>query len=338
MSDPSKIELRPCDRGMAMGIYDRDYYRESPSRWWGNPGDRRGVIALIAITVSCAIANEVFRQPSADGNGFEPDVLVQATKFYPPAILQGQVWRFVTSFLVGKLNFLGLIFGMFGLYIFGGELEQLYGTRRFVVFYLMAGFLSCLVKFGLALADIGYNTQTSGAAGPLFATFVLFAFHFPHRQIRIFFLLPIPVWVLVAIYLGLNLLGLLPGLRDPSGGSVPYLIDPLFGALVGFAFFRTRGTMFDFELLFSRPANKRRSPASLKMYDENAPRPERSSEERESPEPRRAPQATINVDEHLEAKLDAALAKVARQGRGSLTADENEILLKASAIFKKRRG
>ncbi len=319
-----------------MGIYDREYYRESPSRWWGNPGDRRGVIALIAITVSCAIANEVFRQPNANGEGFERQVLVHATDFYPPAILQGQVWRFVTSFLVGPLNVLSLIFGMFGLYIFGGELEQLYGTRRFVVFYLMAGFLSCLVKFGLALAGIGFDAHTSGAAGPLFATFVLFAFHFPHRQIRIFFLLPIPVWILVAIYLGLNILGLLAGLQDPEGSSVPHLIDPLFGAVVGFAFLRTRGTMFDFEMLFSRRTQKRRSPASLKMYDEDAPPPERSGAERAESRPQ--PQATIIVDEHLEAKLDAVLAKVARQGRGSLTADENEILLKASAIFIKRRG
>jgi hypothetical protein len=43
------------------------------------------------------------------------------------------------------------------------------------------------------------------------------------------------------------------------------------------------------------------------------------------------------VDEHLEAKLDQVLEKVARSGKESLTEDEREVLLKASEIYKKRR-
>ena len=43
------------------------------------------------------------------------------------------------------------------------------------------------------------------------------------------------------------------------------------------------------------------------------------------------------VDEHLEAKLDEVLAKVAKHGKESLTEAEREILLKASEIYKKRR-
>ena len=44
-----------------------------------------------------------------------------------------------------------------------------------------------------------------------------------------------------------------------------------------------------------------------------------------------------DVDEQLEAKLDAVLEKVARFGRGSLTEGENQILMRASEIYKKRR-
>ena len=43
------------------------------------------------------------------------------------------------------------------------------------------------------------------------------------------------------------------------------------------------------------------------------------------------------MDEQLEAKLDLVLSKVAKHGRASLTAEENEILQRASEIYKKKR-
>jgi hypothetical protein len=45
-----------------------------------------------------------------------------------------------------------------------------------------------------------------------------------------------------------------------------------------------------------------------------------------------------SVDEQLEAKLDHVLEKVSRYGRDSLTPDEQEILKRASEIYKRRRG
>ena len=44
-----------------------------------------------------------------------------------------------------------------------------------------------------------------------------------------------------------------------------------------------------------------------------------------------------DVDEQLEAKLDAVLEKVARTGKDSLTDNEKQILMRASEIYKKRR-
>ena len=47
--------------------------------------------------------------------------------------------------------------------------------------------------------------------------------------------------------------------------------------------------------------------------------------------------AKSDVDEHLEAQLDAVLAKVAAHGQGSLTSAEREILKRASEVYRKRR-
>ena len=47
--------------------------------------------------------------------------------------------------------------------------------------------------------------------------------------------------------------------------------------------------------------------------------------------------ASSDVDEHLDAKLDAVLEKLSRHGRESLTESERAILQRASEIYKKKR-
>ena len=85
-------------------------------------------------------------------------------------------------------------------------------------------------------------------------------------------------------------------------------VDP-FGQDMGgriFGFVDTLGG------LFRRRGQSRRSPANLRVYDDNAPRP---STRAASPPPAATPEpvpqpAGGGVDEHLEAKLDAVLAKL----------------------------
>ena len=62
-------------------------------------------------------------------------------------------------------------------------------------------------------------------------------------------------------------------------------------------------------------------------------------------EPARASSAPVgvatapkpDVDEHLEAKLDQVLEKVARYGQDSLTDSERQILFRASEVYKRKR-
>lgn len=335
-----------------MGIHDRDYYRDDSGRW-GTASEHRGVILLIAVTIALSVVNFVaVEQPqpqppvNPDGQYTPPAyVLQEALRFeYVKIVPECQVWRFVTSFLFTDSWFLGLIFGSLLLYFFGGEMEILYGTGRFVGFYILAGVLANVVKFLLALIPVGATVATYGNSAPMFATMVLFAFHYPHRPIRIWFLLPIPVWLLVTIYLGLNLLTALGTLANRQMDSLPHVLEPVVGAAVGFAYFRTRGRLFAFLDVFGRLFRRRerspRSPANLRVYDDNAPRPStRTAAPPPAASPEPVPQpAGGGVDEHLEAKLDAVLAKVARHGKASLTAEENDILMRASEVFKKKRG
>jgi membrane associated rhomboid family serine protease len=306
------------------------------------------VILLIAVTVALSLANFVVTErtevPLPNGQVVEgppAHVLADVLEFdHAKIVREFQGWRFFTSFLLTPDWLLGLLFGMLLLYFFGGEMEILYGTGRFLVFYVMAGVLANVAKFALGFA--GATHPTYGTAAPMFATMVLFAFHYPHRPIRIWFLIPIPVWILVSIYLGLNVLLLVGALANRQVGALPGVVEPLVGAAVGFGYYRTRGRLFalvdSLGGLFRR-RERGRSPANLRVYDD-APRPSSraSAPPPTSPEPVPQPAGGGPADEQLEAKLDAVLAKVARQGKGSLTPEENDILMRASEVFKKKRG
>jgi membrane associated rhomboid family serine protease len=327
-----------------MGIHDRDYYRDESNRW-GSASEHRGVILIIAVTVACTIASWVVTDrrevplPNGDVRFVAEPVLERAMEFrYTAVIPDAQVWRVVTSFLLDTRNLLWLVFGMLFFYFFGGEMEVLYGTRRFLTLYLLSGLLGNLAKLGLGAAGVGTFTASHGTDAPIFATLVLFAFHYPHRPIS-FWLVRVPVWLLVTLYLGVRVLAFVGVVNSGNADLLPVVIDPLVGAVVGWVYFRTRGGIFGFvEAIFGAARGaRRRSPASLRVYDQDeSPKPvARSSSPPPAPAP--VPQHAGGVDEHLEAKLDAVLAKVARHGKGSLTAEENDILMRASEVFKKKR-
>lgn len=124
------------------------------------------------------------------------------------AASHGQVsfhlWQLLTyGFLHGGLAHLA--FNMFGLYMFGGALEQVVGPRRYLAYYLV-----CVVAAGLtqllftAFAQDLYPTV--GASGGVFGLLLAYAIYFPHN--KVFFLLlpvPIPARVFVLIYAALEL-------------------------------------------------------------------------------------------------------------------------------------
>jgi membrane associated rhomboid family serine protease len=317
-----------------MGIYDRDYYRDDGGRWWGAALEHRGVVALIAVTVACFIASVVVRD-QATGHS----VLVEKGTFQPAAVMAGEVWRVFTSFFLHDPRTLfGVILGMLGLYWFGGDVELIYGTARFVTFYLTAGVLANVVKLLLGVFGVDTDLHTVGPAAPLFATFVLFACHFPHRTIRLFFVLPVPAWALVVVALGLYALSL------STGGLRAWLAEPLTGAAVALVYHRTGGLLGVFGGLSGFGRRTRRRPTDVKLYD--SPTPQAApvpSSRRERDEPTPVSTADVvaargGVDEYLEAKVDAVLEKLARHGKGSLSPEENAVLLRASEVFKKRRG
>jgi membrane associated rhomboid family serine protease len=321
-----------------MGIYDRDYYRESSGRWWSDFGGRQATVGLVAVTCT-AFVLQMLTAPPGTGDVAHSQ-LARWADFYLPAILDGQIWRLITPhFLHGGLWHLAL--NMLILYWVGRELEGIYGPREFLAFYLTTALIVSLGKVALGLAGLtSPETRGLGASGPVTAAFIVFTCHFPYRTILLFFILPVPAWLLAVGVVVLDLLGFL-GMGEAGIGYSAHLLGAAFAFLYYREQWRVTGWLNCLTGWVPRLAGRgaaRRVPAP-RLYAEPE-EPEQAVAARAGGAATAAAEgrSARAVDEQLEAKLDLVLEKVSRYGRESLTPEERDILLKASEVYKRRRG
>ena len=108
-----------------------------------------------------------------------------------------------------------LAFNMFGLWMFGGELERLWGPRRLALFYGVSVLTAAAVQL-LVTAVLGSAVPTIGASGGLFGLLIGFAMVFPRRTITpLLPPIPMPAWLFVTLY---GLLELTLGVTGSASG------------------------------------------------------------------------------------------------------------------------
>ncbi len=207
------------------------------------------------------------------------------------------VWQLVSYMFVHDLGGIWhFFFNLLMLYFFAGEMERLYGSRRFLALYFGAGLFAGLV-FCLSGALTNPYVPLIGASGAIYAVLVVYAIHFPRRTVLLFFVLPIEMWLLVALLIGLDTMSYLSGM----GGGVANLAH-LAGALFGYLFVRHR-TLFEHWMRAARARGHARAQARR-----------RSDEQR----------------------LDALLDKINREGLHTLSAEERRFLKEASRRYQDR--
>lgn len=93
-----------------------------------------------------------------------------------------------------------LAFNMFGLWMFGSELERLWGWRRLTVFYFVSVLTAAAVQL-MVTTLLGITAPTIGASGGLFGLLVGFAMMFPNRTLVLLLPpIPLPAWLFVTLY------------------------------------------------------------------------------------------------------------------------------------------
>jgi membrane associated rhomboid family serine protease len=303
-----------------MGIYDREYYRDERSSFLGSL-NRQGQVwkTLIFINVIVFILQLASSHRGVDGR------ITDWFQIDTQAILHGEVWRLLTGAFLHSREWQHIVFNMLILWWAGSEVEGIYGPREFLAFYLTAAVVASAAFVGWDVFFGAGQAKALGASGAVTATLVLFALHYPNRTVLLFFIVPVPVLVLVILYVAFDALNLLGGSREPIAFAAH-----LGGAAFGFLYYKfhwriTNLWPSNWSFSISRPRPK------LRVY-RGEPYRERP------PEPVSAPASARPVRESdLEAELDAVLAKVASQGKSSLTEREQQILMRASEIYRNRR-
>ncbi len=152
---------------------------------------------------------------------------------FPLGSGQFMPWQLVTyAFLHGGVGH--LFFNMLGLWMFGSELERLWGQKRYAQF-LLAGVLAAAVAQIIFNWVSGSNNPTVGASGALFALLLAFGMLFPNRIIMpLFPPIPMKARTFVMVFGGIELLmgsGLLDSLLGSGGGNIAHFAH--LGGMVG---------------------------------------------------------------------------------------------------------
>lgn len=113
-------------------------------------------------------------------------------------------WQIISyAFLHGNLTH--LLFNMFGVYMFGADIERIWGSRRYLNYYLVSAVAAALAQLLVARLT-GADYPTIGASGAVFGLLLAFAMVFPQRTIiPLFPPIPMKAPVFVALYGGLEL-------------------------------------------------------------------------------------------------------------------------------------
>ena len=145
-----------------------------------------------------------------------------------------------------------LFFNMFAVYMFGSILENIWGAKRFLNFYILTGLGAALAQYiafyyqssqiletinadyansdGFDYQQQVYNSLVClGASGSVFGLLVAFAMMFPNTQLNIYFVLPVKAKYLVIAY---GLFELVTGFLNREGDNVGHFAH-LGGLVVG---------------------------------------------------------------------------------------------------------
>ncbi len=232
------------------------------------------------------------------------------------AIFHLQIWRFVTyMFLHDGVSH--IFFNMFGVWVFGTQIEALWGQRTFAIYYLTCG-VGAAVFYGLfALLGIGGGAML-GASGALMGLLLAYGMTYPNNMIFIFGIIPVKAKYMVIGY------GLMDLLSIPRGDGIAHLAH-LGGLLTGFIFIQLTipglaGKMFGGKSLgtaWRQAQTKRR----MKVV-----RPEDGPKDKTADKGFHNHNSGNSTDQK---RIDGILDKISRDGLQSLTDEEQELLRRA---------
>lgn len=273
-----------------------------------------GDVIIGDASVNYYIMNWLALNPVADS------AVYGASNFYP--------WQLISyQFLHG--GFLHLLFNMFALWMFGIELEQMWGSNKFLTYYILSGLGAGLLQIFIS------DAPTVGASGSIYGVLLGFGLSFPDRKIFMFPLfIPISAKYFVLIFAGIELIS---GLMN-TGSDVAHFAH-LGGAAAGFLLLKF-GDRFKIYEVFDKiwdglgkiinsnaPKTGYQQRQNVHSYtSQNAWRQSTPKQETKSTTSTYAKSYVVDGEEITQNKIDDILDKISASGYQNLTDKEKFIL------------
>ncbi len=265
------------------------YYSRHTSSYRFAGGDYPAVKMLLILNFTIYLLQWLLSLTGGEGFVFSYVAL-------SPRIWDGQIWQLVTyMFLHGDPWH--ILFNMLGLWMFGKELEMVWGSNQFLKYYFICG-----VGAGLTFLLFSKGVVI-GASGAVFGLLLAFGLTFPDQIILMSLLFPIKAKYMVLIYGVLTFMNI----AKPSGDGVAHFAH-LGGMVFGFIYLKRDWFVFKAHRSIGEWTPKKQEPPAFKPL----------------PPPKR------ERNEEMRARVDAILDKINEVGYDRLTQEEKDILLDAS--------
>jgi membrane associated rhomboid family serine protease len=236
-----------------------------------------------------------------------------------------QVWQLITyQFMHG--SFSHILFNMFALWMFGSSIEDVFGSKKFLIFYLLAGVSAGLLHLFVSPLLGGSPAVTIGASGAVYGVLIAYALFFPDNLIFLYFLIPVKAKYLIGFLVVIEFLAV-----DSASSGVAHLAH-LGGALFGFLYIMfDKNSYVPLKNLFNRNYYYKSKP-KRDIFTNPFNRSSQTDNDVQD-----ANYYEINPKEETEvtqAEIDKILDKISHSGYQNLSDHEKKILFQASKKMK----
>ena len=193
-----------------------------------SPAIKALIVTNVAIFLVMWLMPSGLRQALQEFFGLEPAAIFEAFRIWQPLTYMflhdtSQVWH--------------ILFNMLSLWMFGTELERIWGTRAFLRYYFATGIAAGITTILVSLLPFAatarmFDTVTIGASGAIYGLLLAYGLTFPNRPIFIYFIFAIPAKYFVMI------MGAIALFSSMSGGSGVAHITHLGGLVAGYVMLR----------------------------------------------------------------------------------------------------
>ena len=232
-----------------------------------------------------------------------------------------QIWRLMTAGFMHAAAWgphtnsgvMHIAFNMFGLWMFGRFVEQRYGGKEFLRFYLLAIIVSSLIfavsYYFLALPEGVDVVHAVGASGGVVSVVILYCFLYPKTKLLMMMIIPVDAWVAGLMYVGYDIY---LGLQASAGGSTGIAWQAHLGGAAFAALYYKLGWKFS-----GQCRTKGKPKTKLKIHKPIADE--------------------LSADEQLIARGEKILEQVHQRGESSLSTRQRQTLQRYSELMQRRQ-